>query len=294
VHIVLRQYHVMAGCDFHNEVTAVIPPVSAPMIPHVVGHVMQGWGITPTAIMTDTKVQALGTNVMQRDTDIGNGIIHVPIPPYPPCALLPVIIPFSGSKSYFGPSSVVAASAVAGAGGGDAKPIAGAVLIVVNLNLNCADPCAMPLNVVIAWGNVVCGMTVGDILGGIIGMGIDAAITFAFNKLGGWVGGKLLGKVTNVFFNKAAEALISQVIQQLTGSPLGYTNAPLHYLLGDNASVGNWGAALGHAAGDKIDQLLSDAPPAQTSQSLSSPPPSPPPSSPATHGIVNDAGVEDL
>lgn len=121
MHIVLRQYHVMAGCDYHNEVTATPPPVPAPMIPHVVGHVMQGWGITATALMTDDKVKALGTKIMQRDTDIGNGIIHVPIPPYPPCALLPLIIPTSGSKSYFGPATVLA----------QGKPIAGAVLIVV-------------------------------------------------------------------------------------------------------------------------------------------------------------------
>ncbi|MBZ5638494.1 MAG: hypothetical protein LAO51_07000 [Acidobacteriia bacterium] len=284
MHIVLRQYHVMAGCDYHNEVTATPPPVPAPMIPHVVGHVMQGWGITATALMTDDKVKALGTKIMQRDTDIGNGIIHVPIPPYPPCALLPLIIPTSGSKSYFGPATVLA----------QGKPIAGAVLIVVNPNLNCADPCAMPLNVVVAWGNVVCGMTIGDILGGILAMGIDAAITFGFNKLGGWAGGKLFGKITNVFFNKMAEGLLSQAIQQLTGSPLGYTNAPLHYLLGDNASVGNWGAALGHAAGSKIDELLGDAPPAATSQMLASPPGTPPAGTPATNGIVNDPGVEEL
>ncbi len=284
MHIVLRQYHVMAGCDLHDEVTAVIPPVPAPKIPHIAGHVMQGWGITSTALMTDDTVKALGTKIMQRDTDIGNGIIHVPIPPYPPCALLPLIIPFSGSKSYFGPQTVVAQN----------KPIAGALLIVVNPNLNCADPCAMPLNVVVAWGNVVCGMSIGDIIGGILAMGIDAAITFGFNKLGGWVGGKLFGKVTNVFFNKMAEGLVSQVIQQLTGSPLGYTNAPLHYLLGDNASVGNWGPALGHGAGAKIDELLGNSPPAATSQNLASPPGTPPSGTAATNGIVNDPGVEDL
>ena len=28
-----------------------------------------------------------------------------------------------------------------------------------------ADPCGMPLNIVITWGNVVCGMSIGDILG---------------------------------------------------------------------------------------------------------------------------------
>ena len=284
MHNVLRQYHIMVGCDFHNEVMAAIPPAPAPMIPHVVGHVMQGWGITATALMTQETLKALGTKIMQRDTDIGNGIIHVPIPPWPPCALLPLIIPFSGSKSYFGPSSVLA----------EKKPIAAALIVVVNLNLNCADPCAMPLNVVIAWGNVVCGMTIGDILGGILAMGIDAAITFGFNKLGGWMGGKLLGKVTNVFFNKMAEGLISQVVQQLTGSPLGYTNAPLHYLLGDNASVGNWGAALGHAAGSKIDELLGDSTPANTSQMLATPAGTPPPGTPLTNGIVNDPGVDEF
>lgn len=274
----------MAGLDFHNEVNAVIPPTPAPMIPHVVGHVMQGWGITPTALMTEETLKAQGWRIMQRDTDIGNGIVHVPLPPYPPCALLLIIIPFSGSKSYFGPSSVLAEN----------KPIAAALLGPINLNLNCADPCAMPTGIVFSWGTVECGLTWGDIIGGFIGMAIDAAITFAFNKLGGWVGGKFLGKIANVFFNKIAEGIISQIIQQLTGSPLGYTNAPLHYLLGDNASVGNWGAALGHAAGSKIDELLGENPPGVTSPNLAAPAPSPGPTTPATNGIVNDPGVDEF
>ena len=293
MHNLLRPYHVMVGCDLHNEVTATIPPAPAPMIPHVVGHVMQGSGIMSTVLMTGDDVKALGTKIMQRDTDIGWFIPHVPIPPYPPCALLPLIIAFSGSKSYFGPSSVLANN----------KPIAGALLVVVNLNLNCADPCAMPLNVVITWGNVVCGMSVGDILGGILAMGIDAAITFGFNKLGGWAGGKAFGNVANVFFKKLGEGVIGQLAQQLFGSPLGYTNAPLHYLFGDNASVGNWGTALGHAAGRAIDgattnktieQLLSDAPAPEVRNTLAAPAGTPPAGTPVTNGIVNDPGVEEF
>lgn len=312
MHIVLRPYHVMLGCDYHNEVTATIPPLPAPMIPHVAGHIMQGWGLTPTAKMTANS-QALGTAIMQRDTDIGNGIIHVPIPPYPPCALLVLIIPFSGSKSYFGPSSVLTADASTP---GAKLPIAGALLVVVNINLNCADPCSMPLNVVISWGNVVCGMSFGDILGGILAMGIDAAISYGFNKLGSALGGRLFGKITNEFFNKLAEGLLSQVIQQLTGSPLGYTNAPLHYLLGDNASVGNWGSALGHGAGDLLDgattnrtieQVLNGPPTTGSTTSSSAPPPTsgtgallaspagtPTAGSPLTEGITNDPGVEEF
>lgn len=289
MHNLLRQWHVMIGCDFHNEVTATIPPVPAPMIPHVAGHVMNGWWLAAT---TEETVKALGTKIILRDSDISAGIPHVPIPPYPPCALLLLIIPMSGSKCYFGPSSVLA--------GG--KPIACALIIVVNINLNCADPCGMPLNVVITWGNVVCGMSIGDILGGLLAMGIDAAITFAFNRLGSWLGAKFLGKIINPFFNKLAEGLLSGLVQQLTGSPLGYTNAPLHYLFGDNASVGNWGSLLGHGLGEwigdagstkTIEQLLGAPSPSSPQTTLASPAGTPSSATPATNGIVNDAGVEE-
>jgi hypothetical protein len=277
---ILRQYHVMAGCDFHNEVNAVIPPTPAPFVPHVVGHVLQGWGLTPTALMTSEKTKALGTKIMQRNTDIGNGIIHVPIPPYPPCALLILIIPFSGSKSYWGASSVLM----------EGKPVAAAILVVVNLNLNCGDPIAQPFNLVLTWGNVVCGMTVGDIIGGIVAMYVDMAITGAFYAMGLGISSKL--GITNKFFDGLVSGLISQVIQQLTGSPLGYTWGPGQAVSSDWGSIGNWGPNIGSLVGRAIDGSSQPQSQAPAVPPLATPV-QPPPTTPLPN-IHNDPGVDEF
>ena len=278
---ILRQYHVMVGCDFHNEVNAAIPPTPAPFVPHLVGHKLEGWGITPTALMTSEKTKALGTKIMQRNTDIGNGIIHVPIPPWPPCLLLLVIIPFSGSKSYWGASSVLV----------EGKPVAAAILVVVNLNLNCGDPCAQPFNLVFTWGNVVCGMTVGDIIGGMVAMYVDMAITGAFYAMGLGISSKL--GITNKFVDGLVSGLISQVIQQITGSPLGYTWGPGQGVSSDWGSIGNWGPSIGNLVGRAIDGSSGQpqgqapaVPPLAT-------PVQPPPATPLPN-IHNDPGVDEF
>jgi hypothetical protein len=284
---ILRQYHPMAGVDFHDEVTATLPPLPVPLVPHVVGHVLQGWGLTPTALMTSDKTKALGTKIMQRNTDIGNGIIHVPIPPYPPCALLILIIPFSGSKSYWGASTVLV----------EGKPVAAAILVVVNLNLNCGDPTAQPFNVVITWGNVVCGMTLGDIIGGAVAMLVDMAITGAFYAMGQGISGRIGSKIANEFFKGLVSGLLSQIVQQLTGSPLGYTWGPGQGLSSDWGSIGNLGPTIGGLVGRAIDGARGGQPPGQTpavTPGVLSTPVRLPAGTPLPTSIANDPGVEEF
>jgi hypothetical protein len=275
----------MVGCDPHNEVNVAIPPTPAPFVPHLVGHKLEGWGWTPTALMTSDKTIALTTKIMQRNTDIGNGIPHLPLPPWPPCALLILIIPFSGSKSYWGASAVLM----------EGKPVAAAILVVVNVNLNCADPCALPFNIVITWGNVVCGMTVGDIIGGMVAMYVDMAITGAFYAMGLGISSKL--GITNKFFDGLVTGLISQVVQQLTGSPLGYTWGPGQGL-SSWGSVGNWGPNIGALVGSAIDGTGSSAPsstsPPITPAVLSAPVHLPPGTPLPANNITNDPGVDDF
>lgn len=279
---VLRQWHVMVGCDMHNELTATLPPVPAPMIPHAVGHVLNGWWTAQTSLET---VKAIGTEIILRDSDILAGIPHVPIPPYPPCALVPLIMLTSGSKSYFGPSSVLAIK----------KPIACALTPIIHINLNCADPCYMPLDVVVAWGNVVTDMTFGDYVGGFIAAAIDTGISFGLGKLGGFLGKKLGAKVASKILAPLVEPLVGALLQQITGSPIGYTYAPLsHTGLGDAGSMGNWGGMIGHAIGDAINSSSSKS--AEQHLTSGTPLGSPAPSSTppaATNSIVNDPGVED-
>jgi hypothetical protein len=240
-HVVMLKWHVMAGCDVHNEITVVLVPM--PMVPHVVGMVLNGlWGASKTSDRTIAK----NWNIIQRDSDISYGIIHVPVV-LPACALAPLIILTAGSKSYFGPSSVLA----------EKKPIAGALFKYVNWQLNCADPCPMPTGFVACWGTVVCGMTWGDIIGGFIAMVLDCAIQAVINAGTGAIA-KYAGfaaatgkEACSVAAARLLPPFISAAIQQLLGSPVGYTNAPGR----DDGSMvnpGNWGTAAGHAAGDAM------------------------------------------
>lgn len=242
MHCVMLQWHPMVGLDFHDEITATAPPAPAPNIPHVCGHVLYGWTLGD---MSPPAIKANGMRIALRGTDIKNGIPHVPIPPWPPILLLPLVIGFSGSKSHFGPASVTAKG----------KPIAAAIAVVVNLNLNCNSLAPLPTGIVVAPSTVVCGMTLGDILGGFFAMGADALFGFVLNKITGgigkWVAGDAIGKVAA----KVLGDTVSAVLQTLFGSPLGWSP--------EGAPVGDLGGKfsdLARGAGEWIGDKISPPP----------------------------------
>src|ERR1700722_13883562 len=197
---VLIEFHPMVGVDLHKDLQP--PPLPAiPFAPHATAALLN-W-VVPAS--TANSVKALYGRVMQRGTDIQNLIPHIPLTP---AALLAgVLTGLSGSKSYFGPASVQA----------DKKPIAAAVAVVVNYNLNCGDV-PTPTGIVVAPNTVVTGMTVGDILGGVFAMLTDAAIQTAMNlllgDLGPWqagIAGMLLGSPLGFSFNENGTGLIGLV-----------------------------------------------------------------------------------
>jgi hypothetical protein len=185
---VLIEFHPMVGVDLHkDQPPPPAPPV--PFAPHATAALLN-W-VVPAS--TADTVKALYGRVMQRGTDIQNLIPHIPLTP---AALLAgVLTGLSGSKSDFGPASVKA--------GG--KPIAAAVAVVVNFNLNCGD-IPTPTGIVIAPNTVVTGMTLGDILGGVFAMVTEAAIQTAMNLLLGDLGPWEAG-----------------IVGMFLGSPLGFS-----------------------------------------------------------------------
>ena len=93
----------------------------------------------------------------------------------PPNCLLPVILLSSASKSNFGSSKHLIKN----------KPVAVALLILVNPNLNCGDPVPAPLDGVIAITAHFVGMTWGDFFAGIFEMVLDIGLAWAIGKLCG-------------------------------------------------------------------------------------------------------------
>ena len=296
MHLLLLKYHVMAGVDCHDELTATLPPVPAPEIPHIVGMVMcgvaglAGWG--GGATMTGDDVKADSMNIICRGSDISYLIPHVPIPPYPPCAMLVLIIPTSGSKSYFGAASVLTAKG----------PVACCLLVTMNPQLNCDDPLSLPSGMAASWSTVVCGMSFGDILGGILAMGLDMLISLGLNKLGSKLAKGVFGKVMDKMapgWAKALESTVNAIMQQITGSPVGYTYSVPGHALGDAANAGDIGSMIGFGIGDAVggpqgrtveQQLLGAQSPVTQSQ-LAQPPPAYNPAS-SMQGITHDPGVE--
>ncbi len=265
MHVVLRPINVMLGCDLHNELTPV--GVEVPLVPHFVSAPLKGKGL-PMTTMT-TTVSALGTKVMLRDTDIGNFIDHLPLVPGA-FALAPVITALSGSKSYFGPSSVTAKN----------RPIACALETIVSRNLNCGDPCSAPFNYVLASGTVVCGMTVGDVIGAFVAMAVDMAIS----AMASAVGGQVSMEFADILTGNCVSALSSWLLQQMSFPGIYAPNL---------GNVGDLGSLIGHALGSAIDKERGVKSATQANVTLASAFPSPP-APDATKAIYDDPGVEDL
>jgi hypothetical protein len=224
---VLIEYHPMLGVDFHFDLVPAVPPAPTPFEPHGVGALMN-W-ILP-ASFAPTVLDIYG-RVMQRGTDIMNGIPHIPMGPG--VLLSPMETAFSGSKSEFGPASVQA--------GG--KPIAAAILVIYNLNLNCGT-IPTPTGIVMPPNTVVCGMTWGDILGGIMAMAWDCATQTLMNillaplgPLGSGIAGALLGSPLGFSFNANGHGAVGAV-----GRGLGYMS---DFVRGAGETLG--GDANGHA-----------------------------------------------
>lgn len=177
---VLIEFHPMVGVDLHKEMAPVPPPV--PFAPHITAATLN-W-VLPAATANTVRATWAHARIMQRLTDIQSFVPHIPLTP-PAVLLAGVYTIFSGSKSYFGPSSVMA----------NGSPIAIAMQVIANLNLQCGD-IPTPTGCVIAPNTVVAGMTWGDFWGGLFQMATEAALQAALNKLlgpFGDVGGSIVG-----------------------------------------------------------------------------------------------------
>lgn len=198
---VLIEFHPMIGVDLHKEAAPVIPPM-IPFAPHITAATLN-W-VLPAATANTVRATWAHARIMQRLTDIQSFVPHVPIsPPY--VTLWALHTAFSGSKSYFGPSSVMANGA----------PIAIAIQVIASLNLQCGD-IPSPTGRVIAPNTVVAGMTWGDFWGGLFQMATEAALQAALNAVlptswAGNIAGLFIGTPLGFSFNSNGTGPIGSV-----------------------------------------------------------------------------------
>jgi hypothetical protein len=175
----LKDYHVMIAIPIIEMHQAILPPLPTPLpkVPHIAGAMLcKGpWGAI-SGKPNPTVFSASGGVQMSQGSDIGPLIPHYNvIPPAPPNALLPIMLVTSGSKCHFGAHKSVAPNG----------PIAFAIAVKVNFNLNCAGPAWPPLpsGLVIAFNSHVIEATIGDIIAGALHLLVDMAIQFGLNRL---------------------------------------------------------------------------------------------------------------
>jgi hypothetical protein len=222
----LNTTHVIAGCDFHNQ----LPPPPPLPAPHVVTWCigMAGPGTSKEAL----TVKAGPGGALGRQHDCGMGPYH-----FAANSLLPLVWAGAGNKAQFAASSVrlqTGNMAVA------TIPIAG-----LNMQLDCNDPIALPTSMCVASLNTVfAGFTPGDAIGGFAAMLSDIALTFIVGKVAGLITqgsakvlasalGAVAGPVPLMVVGVAmtafptAAAYVSgtsnMVVGWLIGTPLGYS-----------------------------------------------------------------------
>lgn len=255
---VITRYHPMVGCDFHATWPTMPLPAPVPMGPHFVAAVSRvgpWWMAEPNR---STMVETAAGQPLSKVFDIGMLIPHIG-PNHP--LLLAILLFTSSSQGHFGVASV---EIQVNAGKG---PVAVALALVVNPQLNCNDrmffPIPLPTGILITPNTVVAGLTLGDLLAGLLSMVITSVVTMAINKITGWVGGRLANlsssllnrvimrmpdRVFRVFFQGTligailakrfgphADALFNMLVGWSVGSPTGYAFpfAPLPGVLGN-------------------------------------------------------------
>jgi hypothetical protein len=194
----------MIGVPWLEKHDAVFPPgVPQKLIPHICTAPLciPPWGAL-TGLPNGDVLSSASGRTLGRGSDIGPLIPHINIPPAPPNLLLPVILLASGSKSHFGAHKDVTPKG----------PVAFACLKYIHFNLNCAGPTAPPLpsGFVFPWNTHVTGVTIGDIVSGLVHMVADALVQYGINKL---FGSKLFEKFSTYLSSKLASAILPHLAE---------------------------------------------------------------------------------
>lgn len=220
---VITRFHQMMGVDFHASALGfpipIPPPV--PQMVHMVSATVR-FGIWFQAKDKESeKVDTYAGAPMSKIFDIGMFIPHLGINH-------PIVLGFlsacSSSQGHFGVASVIT----------DKGPIAVALDVCVNPQLNCNDfllmpipfplPVPLPTGLLHAPNTVVAGLTLGDVFAGYLSMVMTSAATMV---IGGLIGapfhylppilkpklGSLMGPMLTQLNNRLPTHLFSKLLQ---------------------------------------------------------------------------------
>lgn len=192
MHVAHLVAHTYVGLGTHTGVfPPAIPPV--PTAPHIAVDTLLG--LTLGANYSNSVKGPFGIQLVGKGNDSGMIVPHIAIAPHPGNILIPLIIAFGSSKPMFCASTVQ----IGDMAGGNAQsgPVAADPIPYnfISINQACNDPCNYPSDIVISPNTVCVGLTLGDIIGGLIRTAIDTAVSFIANALGGKIAGALMKSV---------------------------------------------------------------------------------------------------
>jgi hypothetical protein len=186
--MIMTHLHPMVGMDYHIPWPPGSPAPAPAPVPYSTFHILGnpiGWAAGQAKVDT-TDWSNFGFS-MQKGTDIGMVIPHVGAP----SITLPLEIALASSKSFWGSMQ----KQISG------QPVACALLVSVNPNLNCGLPAPTPTGFVMAINTHMVDMTWGEILGGLVNMVLTGVIQFALNKAGGALGNRLASRFSSPMVN---------------------------------------------------------------------------------------------
>jgi len=258
--------HGFIGAGFHD---AIFPPVPTviPFTPHVSMDTLLG--LTIKAKWSKTVIGPFGFQFIGKDNDSGLIIPHISIPP--PNALVPIVIAFGGSKVMFGASTVKVD--VDGAG----IPMGACLLPFVPLSKNqaCNQPLNLPTDNVIAPNTVFVGLTLGDVIGGVVNIIIDMGVSFALGKLGSGISDSVTKPIVAAALKRFGPTLGRALAGETAEGVLnGLVDAIVGYGIGEGVDAGRGAAGPGwsdpgYALGSWVDSPSSSSSSSPTTETSS-------------------------
>lgn len=183
--------------DPHDAFPLPLPPIAL----HIAGdRLLAPWLMSGSHKLNKLQILADGDWVASRG-HAATLFLHWNLtPPWPPNALLPIIILFSESKCQF------AAGSIQGPDG----PLAVAIDRTEGLNLACGDPVSVPTSCVFTGGTVLLGFTLADVLAGLRAMAQDMLVSGIGSMVGGPIG-DALKKPLSEAMEDVVEEMIGEV-----------------------------------------------------------------------------------
>jgi len=262
--------HGFIGAGFHD---AIFPPAPAvvPFTPHVSMQTLLG--LTIKAKWSKTVIGPFGFQLIGKDNDSGLLVPHISIPP--PNALVPIVIAFGGSKVMFGASTVKIN--VDGAG----VPCGACLIPYAPLSRNqaCNQPLNLPSDNVIGPNTVMVGLTLGDVVGGVVNIVIDCGISFILGKAGSAfsssvtqpIVGAALNQFAPALAGKAAEGVINALVDAIVGYGVNEVTDKVSGAAGNAVGGEGWsdtGSALGAWIDSPSESSSSSSPTSETASRL--------------------------